>query len=248
MNNTFEIILNNLDQLNLKLLSLEPYSKIHLPDKPKSYPNLDLAKYIQNTELGITFSVINHYHGGNLVKIIADLDQYLLHIKNQPNLNELLIVSGSKPKKINTLNILNYLQTKTLADGNGIVFNPKITTKELLISVAYNCQSPNQNLENERFKSKLATKIVKKIYIQITDNLQKIQEAIKFIRNLKPDVIISVCVFQPSKSSLIKFKFRPWKGVALSDKFLESPESAKQINTHNLEILKTLNVEFIFTI
>lgn len=154
MTNTYELTVTKTQELAQKLKQFPINSKIHLPDKPNSYPNIELAKLILKSKLGITFSIANHYNRGNLNLIISELDKYLQQIKKQLNIVELLIVSGPNGKKINTLNILKYIQ-KTFDETN----------QDLVISVAYNCQSENQIIENNRLKAKLCFNIVKKVYI-----------------------------------------------------------------------------------
>jgi hypothetical protein len=207
MISTYELSVTNTSELEKKLIQFPVNSKIHLPDKPNFYLNLELAKLIQNRKLGITFSIANHYYGGQLHLIIAYLNKYLLQIQNQLNISELLIVSGPNSRKINTLTILEYLQT--------YLFN-YINRQDIIISVAYNCQCENQEIENNRLKAKLFFSIVKKVYIQITDDISKIKTAIKNIKSINPEIIICICIFNPSKLGLSNFKFRLWKGVVLS--------------------------------
>lgn len=237
LSQTFELCLTNLYQTDNKLKQIPTNAKIHLPDKANLLPNLELAVQIHDRQLGITFSIGNHYNGGNLELIIAELNKYLEALQSQTNLQELLIVSGSEQRKIDTLDILTYLEKQT-----------NLQEKNLCISVAYNCNSQDQKLENTRLVAKLSHSMVQKVYIQITDDLPKIITGIEFIRSLNPEIIVSVCVFEPTPSTLSKFKFRPWKGVVLSQKFLLNSDNARQINQHNFTELESLNVETIHTI
>ena len=233
---TYELTLTKLDELQIKLKQIPALAKIHLPDKPNIYPNLELASHIGNRNLGITFSLGNHYHSGNLEFITQDLGKYLDVIQIQLNITELLIVSGPTVKKIDTLNILNYLSSSEIKAK---------MRPELTISVAYNCNSSDQTKENERLIKKLEHQIVNKVYIQITNNFQKITAGIKFIQSLNAVIEICVCIFEPTKASLAKFIFRPWKGVVLSDRFLRSEKNAKQINQINQQKLNQLNLNVI---
>ena len=238
MKKTYELTVSNIEQLPAKLKQIPLGSKIHLPDKPSSYPNLELSKHLNNRELAITFSVGNDYNGGNFSLIIIEFNKYLETIQNNKNIKELLIVSGSTARKINTLHILDKLHTQV----DETIFPPNF-----IFSVAYNCQSVNQALENKRLILKLKYKFVKKVYIQITDEIEKITAAINFIRSLRPNILIAVCLFQPWEISLARFKFRPWKGVVLSENFLVSSENAEIVNQLNLKRLELLEVEIVIT-
>ena len=61
---TYELVISKLQELPAKLQKIPTESRIHLPDKPNTYSNIELAKHIKN-RLGVTFSVGNHYNKGN---------------------------------------------------------------------------------------------------------------------------------------------------------------------------------------
>ncbi len=231
---TYELVVSKLEELPTKLEKIPKECSIHLPDKPNAYSNIELAKHISN-KLGITFSVANHYNNGNLSLIIGELNEYLEIIKTQPNIYELLVVSGSNSRKINVLNALEYLNSKDNRDFS------------LIISVAYNCNSHDQIKENNHLIKKLECGVVNKVYIQITDNVEKIITGINFIISLNPKLTISVCIFEPAKLSLAKFIFRPWKGVVLSNNFLSNFQTASSINKQNMELLQKFDVEYVIT-
>ena len=234
----FELTLLRSEELLTKSKQIPVNSKLHLPDKPNIYPNLELAKVLNDRELAITFSVQNHYHGGKFELILEDLKKYLDLINAQKNITELLIVSGSNNRKINTLDILNYLTKYKIKSQ---------TNTDFIISVAYNCNSIDQIEENQRLVQKLKFNIVNKVYIQITDNIEKIIAGIEYIRSLNSKTIICVCVFEPTASSLAKFRFRPWRGVNLSEEFLSNFQVSKRINQENIQKLRSYGVEIILT-
>ena len=237
MVSTYELIVSRLEELSHKLEKIPIESKIHLPDKPNAYPNIQLVKHIIN-KLGLTFSVGNHYNKGNFNLIITEFNKYLEIIKNHSNVYELLIVSGSNSRKINVLSILEYLKDWA---------NPKHQQSSLIVSVAYNCNSNDQIKENEHLIKKLKYGVASKVYIQITDEIKKVVSGINFIHSLNPKLIICVCVFEPTKLSLAKFIFRPWKGIVLSSNFLSNFQTAADINKQNMEILQKFNVEYVIT-
>jgi hypothetical protein len=238
MLSSYELTLTSVEELEDKLNQIPTNSKIHLPDKPNNYPNLELAKQIEQREIAITFSVRCHYFGGKFELIVEDLNRYLELINTNSNISELLIVSGPSARKIDSLDILNYIFTTKI----------KVSIRsDLTISVAYNCNCKDQIRENNRLNQKLKCDLVQKVYVQITDDIEKIVSGINFIRSLNPKIRICVCIFEPSASSLAKFKFRPWKGVVLSEGFLSDFKAAKVINQKNLDLLDTFKTEIIYT-
>ena len=234
---TYELTVSKLEELSTKLERIPGESKIHLPDKPNAYPNILLAKNISN-KLGVTFSVVNHYNKGNFSLIIAEFKSYLEIIKNQSNIYELLVVSGPNSRKINVINILEYLKTQTNLDVN----YPSLT-----VSVSYNCNSTDQVVENNHLMKKLEYGVANKVYIQITDDVEKIITGINFIKTLNSKLVICVCIFEPTKLNLAKFIFRPWKGVILCDDFLSNFQTANKINKQNMQVLQKFGVEYVIT-
>lgn len=239
MTSTYELTLNSVEYLTNKVKKFPEDAPIHLTDKQHAVSNLEIIKHLPHKKLRITFSLANHYHAGDLSLIEKDLNNYIDTIKVNNNIEELLIVSGSNTRKFDTLSVLKYLQNNLLNAND---------TKNIVFSVAYNCNAINQDIENQRLITKLSYKLVQKVYIQITDNIEKILESVYFIKSLDPKIKVCVCIFEANKLSLSKFKFRPWKGVILSKKFLSSFENAYEINKFNLKQLEQLNIETIITI
>jgi hypothetical protein len=239
MTKTYELTVSNINQIINKILTLPANCNLHLPDKPYSLSNLELISYLENRNLGLTFSVANHYFSGNFSLITDSLTLYLNTAQSNANIKELLIVSGPNNKKIGSLEALEFL--KEYSEINESI-------KNKIISVAYNCNAINIEAENYKLVQKINSGLVRKVYIQITDNIEKIISGIKFIKSVNNNLSISVCIFEPSEFGLSKFKFRPWKGVILSDTFISSSKNAHLINTKNLNLLKNYDVESMHTI
>ena len=78
--------------------------------------------------------------------------------------------------------------------------------------------------------------MVNSIWLQFGSNLQALEKEIKFIQKNITDqsnnfnqIRIYGSILVPSKQFLARFKFRPWRGVYLTQDFLNSLEYSKSI-------------------
>jgi hypothetical protein len=229
----YELTIKDPTKLKFNLNKIPEKTNIHLTDKGDNASPFEVALGLVDREVTITFALRNHYHFGKLDLITQDLDKYISEAKKVSNITELLIVSGSDRGVIDTLKVLDYLK------GNDNQFR---------IGVAYNCSHQDQEEENQRLITKLSHPFVKSVYIQITDDLIKIGKGIKFIRSIRPDIYIAVCVIKPSNSLFNSFRLRPWKGVVLSEQYLGDLNRANTINAWNIKNLSTSNVDILMTV
>ena len=229
----FELTIKDVSKIKINTNKLPEGCAIHLTDKVDNASPFMIAPYLLDNPLTITFALRNHYHLGKVEMITKDLDMYLEGIKNNPNIKELLIVSGSNRGVVDSIAMLDYL---------GSIDN------KTEIGVAYNCQLEDMIEENARLALKLKHKFVKSVYIQITDNLEAIEKGIKHIKSIRKGIKIAVCMIKPSNSLLNSMKLRPWKGVKLSPEFLNSIDRAQSINNWNQRQLKKSDVDFLWTV
>ena len=95
----------------------------------------------------------------------------------------------------------------------------------------------DNNLERDRLIDKLNTYFVKSIWLQFGSEINQLSGEVNFLNNLKEnfhkftrdEINIYGSLFIPSKQFIARFKFRPWRGVYLSNKYLNSLEEAGQI-------------------
>jgi hypothetical protein len=231
--NKYELTIKDLTKIKFNLNKLPEDAYIHLTDKIDNTSPFSIAQTLPKNNFTISFALRNHYHMGKFDAITNELEQYLEGIKNNPNITELLIVSGSSRGVVDSLAMLEYLQSKD---------------NKTNIGVAYNCNLDNQEEENARLVLKLKHKFVKSVYIQITDNLDQLETGIKYIRSIRKGIKIAVCMIKPSNSLLNSMKLRPWKGVKLSPEFLNNIDRAQSINNWNMRELKKADVDFLYTI
>ncbi len=230
----YELTIKDLTKIKFNLNKIPESCPIHLTDKTDNVSPFLIAPLLNDHQLTVTFSVRNHYFFGKLDKITEELNSYITNINTFSNISELLIVSGSNRGEVDTLSLLKYLQS---------------IENKVDIGVAYNCNlGEGQQEENDRLKEKLSYNFVKSVYIQITDDLDKIEQGIKYIRSLNKKIKIALCVLKPSNSLLNSLKLRPWKGVSLSQPFLNDVNRAQSINNWNTKMLKKYEIDYLITV
>merc|ERR1711976_559150 len=92
----------------------------------------------------------------------------------------------------------------------GVAFNP------------YHPETAALETEFKNLKRKLATGLVNSIWLQLGTDFEKLKWGIEFVRSLDPENKIKIygSTFIPTPQWLARFKFRPWRGVYCSEKFL----------------------------
>ena len=111
----------------------------------------------------------------------------------------------------------------------GVAFNP------------YSLEDKDFKVERDRLIEKLNTCYVKSIWLQFGSEINQLSREINLLKNkifdpyeiMDNKLKIYGSLFIPSKQFLARFKFRPWRGVYLSDKYLTSLEESRKI-TRNI--------------
>ena len=218
----FELSFKNITQLEnkLKFCELNRIRKINIPCKGLIKRELfnSSIKYISKNfpEFNLTYHYsLYHQYCKNKEKSYQD---FLSFIKNShSNRNyEILLVSGSNKKKnFDAINVLSNLKKeKNLKVKFGIAYNPYLK-KYFSISS-----------ERERFERKISSGLINSIWFQFGTDIKVLQNELSFIKkagqfekfNLYGSLLI------PSKQFIARFKFRPWKGVHISEKYISSLE------------------------
>jgi len=216
----FELSFKNISQLENKLnfCKLNKIKNINIPCKgiiKKDFYNSTI-KHISNyhKELNVTYHYsLYHQYSQNKEKSYHD---FLNFLKNS-NLNrnhEILLVSGSNKKKnFDVLNVLSKLKDeKSLKIKLGIAYNP------------YLIKYYNDSSERERFDRKLSSGLINSIWFQYGTDIEELQNEVNYLRKVAKYKKISLfgSLLIPSIQFIARFKFRPWKGVHISNKFLSS--------------------------
>jgi len=220
-NNTrFELSFKNITQLENKLnfCKLNNIKNINIPCKgliKKELFNYTFNYISKNFhEFNVTYHYsLYHQYSKNKVKSYQDFLDFIKNSYTNKNF-EILLVSGSNKKKnFDVLNVLSKIkEEKNLNVKFGIAYNP------------YLKKYYNNTLERERFDRKLSSGLINSIWFQYGTDIKELQNEVKYLKEVikyeKINLFGSLLI--PSKQFIARFKFRPWKGVHISKKFLDS--------------------------
>jgi len=154
--------------------------------------------------------------------------------------NQILLVSGSKKRKeFDVLNILEKLKSDLSRNIKfGVAFNP------------YSLVERFCKVERDRLIDKLNSYFVQSIWLQFGSEIIQLSREINFINKIlgnsqkliDKEINIYGSLFIPSNQFLARFKFRPWRGVYLSDKYLNSLEESSKITNNIIDFYLSNNI------
>ena len=156
---------------------------------------------------------------------------------------EILLVSGSKKRigfdVIDLLNEMKYELNPNIKFG--IAFNPYFSFIEDIKE------------ERKRLLDKLSSGLISSIWLQLGSDVKLLDKSVIFLKenirriyhNKNRDVKLYGSLFVPSKQSLARFKFRPWKGVFFSNQYLNSVEKANFITNDILKIYAKNDIQLL---
>ena len=238
-----EISFKDLKQLKSKidfLLNRDIY-KINIPCKGliKKDFLLEAIKYIgknyKEVEVIYHYSLF-HQFSKDQNNSLNDLLKFIKLFKQYDN-KEILLISGSRKKKnFEVTNILDKLKDEDIKFG--VAYNP------------YFIKNNDISLERNNLIKKINSGLVNSIWLQFGSNVQALEKEIKFIKknianqtnNFNNQIKIYGSILVPSKQFLARFKFRPWKGVYLSNKYLNSLEESEKITKNILDFYLKNNI------
>jgi len=115
------------------------------------------------------------------------------------------------------------------------------------ISVAFNpyySTDAEKTVERERLVEKLNTGYISIVYLQFGSDVAMLRDSMSFLNEVvdRSKVQIFGSVFLPSKQLIARMKFRPWKGLLLSEEFLSGVEPAEAIVKEMLQIYHDFSV------
>jgi len=242
MNNNirFELSFKNIPQLDDKLnfCKSNNIKNINIPCKGLIKKDLfnSTIKYISknHNEFNVTYHY-SLYHQYSKNK--EDSYQYFLDFVKNSHINrnyEILLVSGSNKKKnFDSVDVLNYLKKeKNLKVKFGIAYNP-------YLKKYYNISS-----ERERFERKISTGLINSIWFQYGTDIKVLDKELNYLKNISKDEKLNLfgSLFIPSKQFIARFKFRPWKEVHISEKFLYSLENFFDFTSDLVSFYKNNNI------
>ena len=224
-----EISFKDLKQLKSKidfLLNRDIY-KINIPCKGliKKDFLLEAIKYIgtnyKEAEVIYHYSLF-HQFSKDQNNSLNDLLKFIKLSRKYDN-KEILLISGSRKKKnFEVTNILDKFKDEDIKFG--VAYNP------------YFIKNNDISLERNNLIKKVNSGLVNSIWLQFGSNVQALEKEIKFIKKnianqTNNQIKIYGSILVPSKQFLARFKFRPWRGVYLTQDFLNSLEYSKSITT-----------------
>ena len=218
-------------------LSSPTLDTISITNKKFNIPILEIIKNIQT--INPNLSIIPYYSlKYNQKESLQSTTQALiLQLEAYRNLNikEILIISGVPKPQYNTTQVLDKLATIYKSHQYAkiaVAYNPFLTGLEL-------------DIENKAIQQKLQSDIVSSVYLQIGIDLNIIQKAIQYLRNIQPKLNIYLSLMNPSPTRLAQFRYRPWKGVYLPEEYLKSTSNANNINQAIANLAKKMQVRII---
>ena len=243
-----EISFKNIEQMNKKIefCNENSINKINIPCKGNIKKDflLEIVEYIglnhSNLDVIYHYSFYHQYFKNKH----KSFEYFLNFIDkcNSFNNNEVLLVSGSKKRKdFDVLDVLNEIKVNwDYKIKFGVAFNPYLSSiKEI-------------EEERKRLIEKLSSGIVNSVWLQLGSDFNLLEKSILFlIKNINnnfyndKEIKLYGSLFVPSKQSLARFKFRPWKGVFFSDQYLNSVEKANSITREILKVYQKYKIDLL---
>ena len=236
-----EISFKNLDQLKKKLefcLNKNIY-KINIPCKGNIKKDflLEVVRFIginyKNLDVIYHYSFYHQFYNNNYLsyqKFLNFIDSNITFNKS----NQILLVSGSKKRnEFEVLDILEKLKVDLSKNQKfGVAFNP------------YFFEESDYKIERNRLIDKLNSHCIHSIWLQFGSDINRLAKGINFINttigNLKKindnEINIYGSLFIPSRQFLARFKFRPWRGVFLSNNYLNSLQASSEITKKIIDL------------
>ena len=214
----FELSFKNISQLENKLnfCKSNNIKNINIPCKgsiKKEFFN-SIIKYVSKNYKD--FNVTNHYslyhqYSQNKEKSYQELLDFLKNSYSNKNYEILLLSGSNKKKNFDVINVLSKIkEEKNLKVKFGIAYNP------------YLKKYYNDISERERLDKKLSSGLINSVWFQYGTDIKVLQSEMSYLKKLakyeKVNLFGSLLI--PSKQFIARFKFRPWKGVHVSEKLL----------------------------
>ena len=216
----FELSFKNISQLENKLnfCKFNKIKNINIPCKGEIKKELfySTINYISKNfqEFNVTYHYsLYHQYSKNIEKSYQEFLNFLKNSYSNRNY-EILLVSGSNKKKnFDAVNVLsNIKREKNIKVKLGIAYNP------------YLKKYFNVSSERERLEKKISSGLINSIWFQYGTDIKELNNEIKFLKKVEKYEKLNLfgSLLIPSKQFVARFKFRPWKGVHISEKYLNS--------------------------
>jgi hypothetical protein len=216
----FELSFKNISQLEEKLnfCKFNKIKNINIPCKgsiKKDFFNSTIQYITKNyQEFNVTYHYsLYHQYSQNKEKSYQDLLDFLKNSYSNRNYQILLVSGTNKKKNFDAINVLNRIkEEKDLEVKLGIAYNP-------YLKKYYKDYS-----EREKLDRKLSSGLINSIWFQYGTDIKVVQNELTHIKKVAKYEKINLfgSLLIPSKQFIARFKFRPWKGVYISENCLYS--------------------------
>ena len=236
----FELSFNNIIQLEKKLnfCKLNKIKNINIPCKgliKKEFYNSTI-KYISKNfpEFNVTYHYsIYHQYSKNKEKSYQDFLDFLRNSYTNRNYEVLLVSGSNKKKNFDAINVLSNLKKeKNLKVKLGIAYNPYLEKYYEVFS------------ERERFERKISSGLINSIWFQYGTDIKELQDVVTYLKKNSAYEKLNLfgSLFIPSKQFISRFKFRPWKGVHISENYLYSVQEFCSFTRDLVDFYKNNNI------
>ncbi len=216
----FELSFKNISQLEKKLnfCKFNKIKNINIPCKgliKRDFFHSTIRYVLKNyQEFNVTYHYsLCHQYTLNKEKSYQDLFDFLKNSYSNRNYEILLVSGTNKKKNFDTIDVLSKIkEEKNLKVKLGIAYNPYL--KEYYKDTS----------ERERFNRKHSSGLINSIWFQYGTDIKVLQNEVAYLKKLAKFEKINLfgSLLIPSKQFISRFKFRPWKGVYISEKCLNS--------------------------
>ena len=102
----------------------------------------------------------------------------------------------------------------------------------------------NISSERDRFKRKFSTGLINSIWFQYGTDIEVLQNEVTYLNNIAKDEKLNLfgSLFIPSKQFIARFKFRPWKEVFISYKYLYALDKFFDFTSDLISFYKNNNI------
>ena len=214
----FELSFKNISQLENKLnfCKFNNIRNINIPCKGPIKKELfnSTIKYISKNfkEFNVTYHYsLYHQYSKNVEKSYQDFLDFLRNSYSNRNYQILLVSGSNKKKNFDVLKVLTKInEEKNLKVKLGIAYNPYLT------------KYYNDNSERERLEKKLSSGLINSIWFQYGTDIKELEKEVNYIKEVAKYEKIKLfgSLLIPSIQFIARFKFRPWKEVHISEKYL----------------------------